>query len=100
MYRAKMNGKARYAVFNTEMHASAMNFLQLEADLWHAIERSELVIYYQPIVSLTRDEIVGLESLIRWQHPQRGLILPDEFIPLAEETRMIDKIGHWVIQKA
>lgn len=100
MYRAKMLGKARYAIFNAEMHANAMNFLRLEHDLRHAIERSELVIYYQPIVSLTSAEIVGLESLIRWQHPQRGLILPDEFIPLAEETKMIDKIGHWVIQNA
>ena len=100
MYRAKKLGKARYAIFSTEMHARAMNFLQLEADLRHAIERSELVIYYQPIVSLTSAEIVGVESLIRWQHPQRGLLLPDEFIPLAEETRMIDKIGHWVIQNA
>ncbi len=100
MYRAKMLGKARYAIFNAEMHARAVNFLQLEADLRHAIERSELIIYYQPIVSLERDEIIGLESLIRWQHPQRGLILPDDFIPLAEETSMIDKIGHWVIQNA
>lgn len=100
MYQAKKLGKARYAIFNTEMHTQAINFLQLEADLRHAIERSELVIYYQPIVSLTSAEIVSIESLIRWQHPQRGLILPDEFIPLAEETGMIDKIGHWVIQNA
>lgn len=100
MYRAKMLGKARYAMFHTEMHANAMNFLQLENDLRHAIERSELVIYYQPIVSVTKGEIIALESLIRWQHPQRGFLLPDEFIPLAEETRMIDKIGHWVIQNA
>lgn len=100
MYRAKMLGKARYAIFNVEMHAHAMNFLQLEADLRHAIERSELVIYYQPIVSLATMEIVALESLVRWQHPQRGLILPDEFIPLAEETMEIDKVGYWVIQEA
>lgn len=100
MYRAKMLGKARYAIFNIEMHAHAMNFLQLEADLRHAIERSELVIYYQPIVSLATMEIVALESLVRWQHPQRGLILPDEFIPLAEETMEIDKVGYWVIQEA
>ncbi|KKO18485.1 MAG: EAL domain-containing protein [Candidatus Brocadia sp.] len=100
MYRAKMLGKARYAIFNIEMHAHAMNFLQLETDLRHAIERSELVIYYQPIVSLATSEIVAVESLVRWQHPQRGLILPDEFIPLAEETREIDKVGYWVIQEA
>lgn len=100
MYRAKMLGKARYAIFNIEMHAHAMNFLQLETDLRHVIERSELVIYYQPIVSLATTEIVALESLVRWQHPQRGLILPDEFIPLAEETREIDNIGNWVIQEA
>lgn len=100
MYRAKMLGKARYAIFNIEMHAHAMNFLQLETDLRHAIERSELVIYYQPIVSLATTEIIALESLVRWQHPQRGLILPDEFIPLAEETREIDNVGYWVIQEA
>ncbi|NUO09596.1 MAG: EAL domain-containing protein [Candidatus Brocadia sp.] len=100
MYRAKRLGKARYTIFNTELHAHVMKFLRLEADLRHAIERSELVIYYQPIVSLASDDIVCLEALIRWQHPQRGLTLPDEFIPLAEETGMIDKIGHWVIQNA
>lgn len=100
MYRAKMLGKARYAIFNIEMHAHAMNFLQLETDLRHAVERSELVIYYQPIVSLATTEIIALESLVRWQHPQRGLILPDEFIPLAEETREIDNVGYWVIQEA
>lgn len=100
MYRAKMLGKARYAIFNIEMHAHAMNFLQLETDLRHAIERSELVIFYQPIVSLATTEIIALESLVRWQHPQRGLILPDEFIPLAEETREIDNVGYWVIQEA
>ncbi|MCC7211305.1 MAG: EAL domain-containing protein [Candidatus Brocadia sp.] len=100
MYRAKMLGKARYAIFNIEMHAHAMNFLQLETDLRHAVERSELVIYYQPIVSLATTEIIAMESLVRWQHPQRGLILPDEFIPLAEETREIDNVGYWVIQEA
>ncbi|CAG1021128.1 putative signaling protein [Methylococcales bacterium] len=100
MYQAKALGKARYAIFNREMHDTAMNFLQLENDLRHAIERSELVIYYQPIVSLTNAEIVAIEALARWQHPQRGLLLPDEFIPLAEETRVIDNIGYWVIQNA
>ncbi|TVM00600.1 MAG: diguanylate cyclase [Candidatus Brocadia sp. WS118] len=100
MYRAKVLGKARYAIFNLEMHANAMNFLQLETDLRHAIERSELVLHYQPIVSLKTTEIVAVESLVRWQHPQRGLILPDEFIPLAEETREIDRVGYWVIQEA
>ncbi len=100
MYQAKTLGKARYAIFNREMHDTAMNFLQLENDLRHAIERSELVIYYQPIVSLANAEIVAIEALARWQHPQRGLLLPDEFIPLAEETRVINNIGYWVIQNA
>ncbi|MBE7445205.1 MAG: EAL domain-containing protein [Planctomycetia bacterium] len=100
MYQAKTLGKARYAIFNREMHDTAMNFLQLENDLRHAIERSELELYYQPIVSLTNTEIVAVEALARWQHPQRGLLLPDQFIPLAEETRVIDNIGYWVIQNA
>ncbi|MDR4507982.1 MAG: EAL domain-containing protein [Candidatus Brocadiaceae bacterium] len=100
MYRAKLLGKARYAIFDVEMHAQAIKTLQLEADLRHAIERSELLIFYQPIVSLKNMHIVSFESLIRWQHPKRGLLPPNDFIPLAEETGLIDQIGNWVLEKS
>ena len=100
MYRAKSNGKSNYVMFDKEMHSHAIKVLHLEADLQKAITNNEFIMHYQPIVSLADGKIVGTESLIRWEHPQRGLVSPKEFIPLAEETGMIEPIGRWVIKEA
>jgi diguanylate cyclase (GGDEF)-like protein len=100
MYRAKQNGKARYELFDKEMHAEAVAMLRLESDLRRALERDELVVYYQPIVSLKDEKISGFEALVRWQHPQRGLIPPADFIPIAEDTGLIIDIGQKVLREA
>ncbi len=97
MYRAKSLGKARYEVFDADMRASVMARLQLETDLRHAIEGEEFRNFYQPIVDLASAEIVGFEALLRWQHPTRGLLGPDEFIPVAEERAAIDAHSHLTI---
>src|SRR5438876_4495030 len=100
MYRAKAQGKACYEVFDKGMHARAVYLLQMENDLRRALEREELRVYYQPIVSLDNGQLAGFEALIRWQHPDRGFINPGDFIPLAEETGMIVPIGIWILKRA
>lgn len=100
MYRAKSLGKGRYEVFDADMRASVMARLQLETDLHRAVERSEFRNFYQPIVSLESGRIVGFEALLRWQHPVRGLLAPDEFISVAEETGLIRELGWWNLKEA
>jgi diguanylate cyclase (GGDEF)-like protein len=100
MYRAKEAGKARYEVFDAVMHARAVALIRLENDLRRAIARKELRVHYQPIVALATRRIVGFEALVRWQHPERGFVAPDEFIPLAEETGLISDIDRSVLREA
>ena len=100
MYRAKSLGKARYEVFDADMRAGVMARLQLETDLRRALERGEFQNFYQPIVALDSGEIAGFEALSRWQHPTRGLLGPNEFIPVAEETGLIRELGWWNLREA
>jgi len=100
MYRAKEGGKARYEIFDREMHVQNLNLLQVETDLRHAVEREEFEVLYQPIVDIRSGEVSEFEALIRWHHPTLGLVSPDRFVGVAEETGMIIPIGKWVLERA
>jgi EAL domain-containing protein (putative c-di-GMP-specific phosphodiesterase class I) len=100
LYRAKRGGKAQSAIYATDMKTDAIDRLLLEIDLRHAIERNELLLYYQPLVELDTGRVTGVESLLRWRHPVRGIIGPNDFIPLAEENGMIIQIGLWALERA
>jgi diguanylate cyclase (GGDEF)-like protein/PAS domain S-box-containing protein len=100
MYRAKERGRARYEVFDAEMRERAITRLQVESDLRHALARDELRVVYQPIVSLATGAPVGVETLLRWEHPERGLVSPYEFITVAEDNGLIEPIGDWVLESA
>lgn len=100
MYRAKAAGTGQSRVFDQAMHEQAVLRLQLEIDLRRAMERGELVLCYQPIVSLADGRIAAFEALVRWNHPERGCLLPADFIPVAEETGMIQPLGYWVLREA
>lgn len=100
MYRAKRSGKARIEMFEPGMRKEADDHLSLETDLRHAIERKELEVYYQPIMSLTDGAVRGFEALIRWNHPKEGLLTPDSFVPLAEELGIITEIGRFALRAA
>jgi diguanylate cyclase (GGDEF)-like protein len=100
MYRAKALGRARYHVFDPVMHHQAVLLLELENDFRRAIDRQEFFLLYQPIVSVNTSEISGLEALIRWQHPRKGIVFPSYFIPVAEETGLISYIDTWVLRSA
>lgn len=99
MYRAKAAGKARYEVFDRDMHASAVALLKLETELRQGVQNNAFTMHYQPIVDFGSGRIVGFEGLVRWMHPERGIVTPTNFIAIAEETGLIVPLGWWVLER-
>jgi EAL domain-containing protein (putative c-di-GMP-specific phosphodiesterase class I) len=100
MYHAKQMGRNNYQFFTQAMNDAAQERLLLENDLRHAVERGEFILHYQPQLDLKTGRIIGFEALVRWMHPQRGLVGPSQFVPAAEETGLIGEIGEWVLREA
>ena len=100
MYRTKRSGRAGYSVFDPSLHAEALRRLELESHLRRAVEKEEFTLHYQPIVNLRSGDVWGMEALIRWEHPDRGLVFPSQFVPLAEETGLVIPMGRWVLREA
>jgi len=100
MHRAKDRGHDRVAIFDDDLHARATELLHVDRELRMAVERAELTLHYQPEVDLATGEIVGVEALLRWMHPQKGLVAPSDFVDVAEETGLIVRIGRWVLEEA
>ena len=100
LYQAKRGGRAGAKVFDVSMREDFAGRLELEAQLRHALVREELVVDYQPIVALKDGKVLGFEALVRWKHPQRGMLLPETFIPLAEELHLVGQIDQWVLREA
>jgi diguanylate cyclase (GGDEF)-like protein/PAS domain S-box-containing protein len=100
LYRAKNNGKGRHEIFVPAMQAHTLEQLELETDLHRAIERQELKVYYQPIYTLPQQKLAGFEAFLRWEHPKRGLLIPADFLAIAEETGLVVNIGGWVLRSA
>jgi diguanylate cyclase (GGDEF)-like protein/PAS domain S-box-containing protein len=100
MYRAKSKGKGRHEIFNREMREQVSNRLRLETELRLALERGEFSVFYQPIMEIAANQLIGFEALVRWFHPERGQVMPGEFIPIVEETGLIVPLGEWILRES
>jgi diguanylate cyclase (GGDEF)-like protein/PAS domain S-box-containing protein len=100
MYCAKSRGRDRYELFEPSMHTRAVQLFELNTDLQKGLDQGQFVVHYQPILDLAAEELQGVEALVRWQHPERGLLAPDEFIPVAEQSGLIVPLGTWVLREA